>query len=216
MVDALNLQARINADVVANTPPSLAAMVDRMVADLRERGVTPGIAVGELAPDFEAPDPHGAVVRLADRLARGPVVLSFYRGAWCPICSIELRALRETLPALRARGASLVAVSPQSPDDTLPFVESLDLGFEVLSDLDQSIGTAYRLCFELSEELQEFYERAGLVLPEINANGSWNLPVPATFVIDRDRVVRARHVDPDYRTRMDPSDILAAVVEVTS
>ena len=118
MVDALNLQARINADVVANTPPSLAAMVDRMVADLRERGVTPGIAVGELAPDFEAPDPHGAVVRLADRLARGPVVLSFYRGAWCPICSIELRALRETLPALRARGASLVAISPQSPDDT--------------------------------------------------------------------------------------------------
>ena len=154
-------------------------MIDRMVDDLRRRGVTPGIAVGEEAPRFEAPDAHGVPVRLADRLVEGPVVLSFYRGAWCPICSLELRALTED----RGRqfvdaGASLVAVSPQGPDVSLPLVDSLDLRFDVLSDLDQSVAAAYRIKFELDAELQALYEQFDMSLTKANADAAGTCRYP--------------------------------------
>lgn len=215
MPDQRTLQTQIETEVLGNIPEPFASVIDRMVADLRDRGVTPGIAVGEQAPGFEAPDAHGKPVRLEDRLAAGPVVLSFYRGAWCPICNLELRALQQILPELRAAGAALVAISPQAPDASLSLVETLDLGFDVLSDLDQSIIAAYRLQFELPDDLKMLYEQIEMPLTAINADGTWNLPVPATFVIDAEGVVRARHVDPDYRTRMEPREILAAVVELT-
>ncbi len=211
MSDEAGLQAQIEAEIGVHTPVEIREMIDRMVDDLRRRGATPGIAVGEAAPGFEAPDARGVPVRLEDRLAEGPVVLSFYRGAWCPICSLELRALTAIVPAITDAGASLVAVSPQSPDVSLALVESLDLGFEVLSDLDQSIAAAYRIRFELGAELQSLYEQFDMSLTKANADGSWNVPVPATFVIDRAGIVRASHVDPDYRERMEPADILAAL-----
>jgi peroxiredoxin len=211
LTDERTLHDRIDTEVVQQIPESLAEKIDRMVDDLRARGVTPGIPVGAPAPLFEAADARGTLVRLADELARGPVVLSFYRGAWCPICSLELRALRDILPELVGAGASLLAISPQAPDDSLPLVESLDLGFSVVSDLDQSIIAAYGLQFELPDELKDIYEQFGLPLTKANADGTWNLPVPATFVIDRAGIVRACHVDPDYRTRMEPAHILAAV-----
>ena len=215
MPDQPTLQTQIETEVLGNIPEPFSGMIDRMVADLRDRGVTPGIAVGEQAPPFEAPDVHGKPVRLEDRLAAGPVVLAFYRGAWCPICNLELRALQEIVPELRAAGAALVTISPQGPDASLPLVETLDLGFDVLSDLDQSIIAAYRLQFELRDYLKSLYEQLEMPLTSVNADGTWNLPVPATFVIDTDGVVRARHVDPDYRTRMEPREVLAAVAELT-
>jgi peroxiredoxin len=209
--DDPSLRAQIDAEIGVHTPPEIREMIDRMVDDLRRRGATPGIAVGEPAPLFEAPDAHGVPLRLADRLADGPVVLSFYRGAWCPICSLELRWLAAIVPAISDAGASLIAVSPQSPDVSLALVESLDLGFDVLSDLDQSIAEAYRVKFELSAELQSLYDQFDMSLTKANADGTWNVPVPATFVIDRAGTVRVAHVDPDYRERMEPTDILAAL-----
>jgi len=214
MSDDASLRARIDAEIGVHTPQEIREMIDQMVDDLRQRGATPGIAVGEEAPPFEAPDAHGVPVRLADRLVEGPVVLSFYRGAWCPICSLELRALTEIAPAVRDAGASLVAVSPQSPDVSLPLVDSLDLRFDVLSDLDQSVAAAYRIKFELSAELQALYEQFDMSLTAANADASWNVPVPATFVIDRTGIVRAAHVDADYRERMEPTDILAALERI--
>lgn len=206
------LGSRIEHEVVGHIPRGVQEMIDGMVDDLRRRGVAPGIAVGEAAPRFAAVDAHGDIVRLDDRLANGPVVISFYRGAWCPICSLELQGLRAILPALmEAKAAALVAISPQDPDDSLPFVESLDLGFDVLSDLDQSIAEAYRVRFELRGELKALYEQIDMPLTKVNADGTWNLPVPATFVLDRDGIVRARHVDPDYRRRMEPAAVLAAL-----
>ena len=106
---------------------------------------------------------------LNERLDDGPVVLSFYRGGWCPICSIELRTLRELLPAIHDANASLIAISPQGPDQSRLLVESLNLGFDVLSDLDQRIAAAYGLKFELSTELQELYEQVGMPLTGVDA-----------------------------------------------
>lgn len=205
-----SLGQEIDRTMEGLVPPEINERIDRMVAELRERDAVPGIAVGEPAPDFTLPDAHGNAVTLSDRLGKGPVVLSFYRGDWCPICNVELRALQRYLPAITELGASLIAVNPQAPDRSMTFAEKLELGFDVLSDLDQSVADAYRVRFPLGGSLREIYEQF-MPLPEQNADGSWNLPVPATFIIDTDGVVRARHVDADYRHRMEPEEIVAAV-----
>lgn len=182
-----------------------------MIDDLRTSGAVPGIEIGERAPEFVLPDATGGKVALRDRLAAGPVVVSFYRGAWCPYCNTELQALQGSLDAIKDRGASLVAISPQAPDASLSLVERLDLGFDVLSDLDQSVTRAYRLQFELTPALQAIYPKLGMDLTQHNADGTWHLPVPATFVLDTAGVVRARHVDPNYLERMPVDDIVAAL-----
>ncbi len=196
--------------------PDLATLVTMMVERLRRNGTVPGIAVGEHAPTFCLPDAHGTPVALDDRLSEGPVVLSFYRGAWCPICNTELAALQEALPDIRARGARLIAVSPQAPDRSQELVQRLGLAYDVLSDLDQSVIRDYRLQFTLDEDLRPIYRGFNMALDEHNADGTWNLPVPATFVIDQNRVVRARHVDPNYRERMHVEDIVSALDEITA
>jgi peroxiredoxin len=184
-----------------------AAMID----DLRASGAVPGIAIGDQAPDFTLPNSVGEPIRLGERLEAGPVVVVFYRGAWCPFCDLHLRSIQERLPEIAARGASLVAISPQAPDSSLSLSERLSLGFDLLSDLDQSVSTEWRLRFELPDALRQVYRDMGMALDEHNADGTWHLPVPATFVLDGAGVVRARHVDPNYRERMPVDDILDAL-----
>lgn len=193
----------------------LRRIASEMIEDLRTSGAVPGIGIGERAPSFTLPNAVGKPVSLDDRLAEGPVVVVFYRGAWCPYCDLHLRALQESLDAIEARGASVVAISPQTPDDSLPLAERLLLGFDVLSDLDQAVSVAWRLQFELPDALRDVYRTMGMALDDHNADGSWHLPVPATFVLDHTGVVRARHVDPNYRERMAPADIVAALDAIT-
>lgn len=208
MSDKGPLRQMIAEATAERVPAELQGRVDEMVAELRLEDAVPGLAVGEPAPDFTLPDAHGRPVRLHDRLRAGPVVLSFYRGDWCPICNVQLRALQQHLPAMVELGASLLAVSPQAPDRSAAFAEELGVDFDVLSDLEQEVAAAYRIRFPLGRQLREVYEHF-LPLPEQNADASWNLPVPATFVIDAEGIIRARHVDADYRHRMEPEDILA-------
>ncbi len=181
------------------------------IATLRASGAAPGLAVGDTAPDFTLPAATGPDVRLADRLTRGPVVISFYRGAWCPYCSTELQAHQAALPDLKDLGASLIAISPQAPDASLPLVHKHGLEFDVLSDLDQVVGAAYKVQFALTEDIQRIYPQIGLDLGAVNADGTWRLPVPATFVLDPRGVVRTAHVDPNYTERMTTSDLIDAV-----
>ncbi len=189
----------------------LGRLTAAMIGELQSSGSVPGIEIGERVPSFTLPNAVGSTVALDDRLKDGPVVVVFYRGAWCPVCDVHLRAMQQALPEITARGASLVAISPQAPDASLTFAERLALGFDLLSDLDQSVSKAWRLQFELPKDLREVYEAIGFGLEEQNADGSWNLPVPATFVLDKDGVVRGRHVDPNYRERMDPADAIAVL-----
>lgn len=187
-----------------------------MVDSLRASGAVPGVAIGERARLFTLPNAVGKPVSLEDLLGTGPVVVVFYRGAWCPFCDLHLRDMQAALPEIKRRGASLVAISPQAPDMSLPFTERLALGFDVLSDVEQSVISAWRLQFELPDALRGGYRSMGMALDLHNADGSWHLPVPGTFVLDRDGVVRARHVDPNYRERMAPADVLAALDALNS
>jgi len=172
--------------------------------------------VGDRAPLFALPDARANEVSLADRLASGPVVLVFYRGEWCPYCNTYLRALQAILPDIRKKGAALIAISPQTPDHSLSMAEKADLEFDVLSDATQHVIRDYRLQFELPADLQAVHLDAfQLDLRLQNADGSWNLPVPATFVISQQGTIVSADVDADYRRRMEPSDLLAALDRIT-
>ena len=204
----------------ADGPPVSAE--DRLVTAAAARDLTaampdPGLHVGDEAPDFTLPNAFGKTVRLRDLLAEGAVVLTFYRGAWCPYCNLQLRGLQEALPAIEREGARLVAVTPQKPDKSREQVAKDGYAFEILSDLDDQVIKAYRLYFEVPSDLRDVYQRLlSLDLAEYNGGGRYVLPVPATFVIGRDWLVRAAYADVDYRMRMEPAAIVAALKAVNT
>ena len=160
---------------------------------------------GQPAPRFTLPDARGKALSLDSLLAAGPVVLVFYRGEWCPYCNLAIRSYAAQLESLRAAGASLVAVSPQTPDASLSFVEKANLAFPVLSDHGNRVAREYGLAYALSPGMRELIAGFGIDLARINGDAAPELPVPATFVIGRDGMIRFVHVDADYRTRLEPS-----------
>jgi peroxiredoxin len=169
------------------------------------------VASGDAAPDFTLPNARGVPVTLSKLLAKGPVVLVFYRGGWCPYCNLQLRAYQRALPELRALGASLVAVSPEAPDKSLSTTEKNALEFEVLSDVLGEAGRAYRLFFDLSDELKTLYAAGGNDLAQWNADGQWHLPMPATYVIGTDGQVALAYVDAESRNRLEPAEVVSAL-----
>ncbi|MGH3243721.1 MAG: peroxiredoxin-like family protein [Spirillospora sp.] len=216
MVELPSLSERLLAKAASVTRPDEAKKaINDALAELEREGVAPGLDIGETAPDFTLPNAVGDPVRLADRLAEGPVVLTFYRGAWCPYCNVELHAYQEALPAFRTERARVVAVSPQAPDDSLDMRDKHGLEFDVLSDLAQRVLTDYRVRFVFpAAAVPYLLDTTAKALAKQQPGGGWSLPVPATFVLDPAGVVRARHVSMAYRTRMEPAEALRAVREI--
>lgn len=138
-------------------------------------------------------------------------MLTFYRGAWCPYCNLALRALRQSHADIAARGARLVAVSPQVPDESLSLSERHALAFDVLSDVGSGTARRYGLAFDLPEDLAAACDRLGFDLQRVNGGHPRTLPMPATYVVDRAGTIRRAFVDTDYTARAEPSDILAAL-----
>lgn len=196
----------------AYLPPDTLRALEASLARLEASGLSArALKVGDRAPDFVLPDAFGAAVDSAALRACGPLVISFYRGAWCPYCSLELSALQGHLDAFAARGAMLVAVSPQTPDNSLSTQEKLALGFPVLSDVGNKVARAFGLVFTLEEPLRPLYAAMGADLPALNGDNSFELPMPATYVIGQDGVIRLAFVSADYRARPAPQDIRAAL-----
>ncbi len=213
MTESLStLTRRTLDDFVASLPPDQQRTVAEAFADLLASEVAAGaIGVGDEAPDFSLPGVRGDTFNLGTRIEEGPVVLSFYRGSWCPFCNLELKALQASLPDIRACGASLVAVSPELPDNTLGHAERLALDFDLLTDGGNQVADRYGLVMTVPERLRPLYLQWGIDLPAANGDDSHQLPVPATYVIDTQRVVRAAHVEKDYTRRMEPEAILDAL-----
>ena len=190
-------------------PSDRVAMMEAATAQLRATGIeTAALRVGAEMPALTLPDAAGKPVELKALNANGPLAIVFYRGGWCPYCNLELREWQRLLPQLRERGATLVAISPQTPDNSLSTAEKNELAFPVLSDSNLAAAQAFGIAFSLSPELVELYAKVGNVLPRLNGNGLWMLPVPATFLIDRSGVVAWAHVEADYRQRAEPRDVL--------
>lgn len=207
--------AAFKAGFKQRAAPERAAMMEAATANLRATGIEArALQVGAAVPDLTLPDALNKPVRLSELWQRGPLVLIFYRGGWCPYCNLELRAWQQHLSALKHMGAELVAVSPQTPDNSMSTAAKNELAFPVLSDSALQAATAFGVAFEMPLELIELYSRVGNDLPMLNGNGRWVLPVPATYVIDRDGRVAYAYVEADYRERAEPADVLATVAQV--
>jgi peroxiredoxin len=169
------------------------------------------LTVGDRAPQFALPNASGRLVDLAELLAAGPVVLTFYRGAWCPYCNTQLRGLQQALPEIESLGAALVAVSPQVPDGSLELIDEHELTFEVLSDAKSRIASNYGIVFALAAADRELFLEVGNDLATTNDDESWVLPAPATFVIAGSGTIRYVRVDPDYTNRVEPAELIDAL-----
>ena len=193
-------------------PEDIQAIMSRATAKLKEEmAASRSLETGDAAPDFTLPNAQGKPIALAGVRERGPVILSFYRGGWCPYCNLELKALQDNLPAFRRLGAELIAISPEKPEKATETIAKNGLKFEVLTDAGNVIAREYGLEMELDEELRPIYKKWGADLVEHNGDDSFELPMPATFVIDREGTVVEAFVDEDYTNRLDPAEILAAV-----
>jgi peroxiredoxin len=211
----MSLKAELDAfrsEFMAHVPPEVRDAMVRADMEVAASGIAQrALRAGDHAPDFRLPDARGGHVRLKDLLAAGPVVLSFYRGGWRPYCNLELRALQQALPEITRLGAMLVAVSPQTPDESLSTAEKNALAFPVLSDAGSATARSFGIAYDLAEELRPIYTRFGHALPDKNSDGSWVLPIAATYVIDMGGTVTLAYVDVDYRNRLEPAEILTAL-----
>lgn len=169
------------------------------------------LQAGETVPDFELPNADGASVRLSRVLADGPAVVSFYRGRWCGYCARFIAKLETALPGIRQAGGRLLAISPQTPENTAATVRDLGLTFDVLSDVGNVVSRQFGLVYRLPETFRQVYDDLGINLPSFNGTDSFELPIPATYVVGRDARIAYAHVDPDYTQRPEPPDILAAL-----
>ena len=171
--------------------------------------------VGDHAPDFRLVNHLGDPVQLDELRQQGPVVLSFYRGGWCEHCSGELHALADIMPDIARLGAVVVALGPEVSRHSRATRERMKLPFEVLSDLSNVVARRFGLVYRLNGELLPIYERFGIDLVEHNGDDSYELPVPATYVIDRFGVIRFAFLDNDHRQRATPATVLAALRELS-
>lgn len=207
--------AGIKRMAVEKRGPAVIAAYERGIDELRADGLAGrALAVGDIMPEFALPNADGATVRSGDLLGNGPLIVTFYRGGWCPYCNLELRTYQAQLDRLRAAGASVVAISPELPDRTRDTAGRNEVAFDVLSDTGNTVARSFGLVFRLSDELVEIYRRNGNDLERHNGDGSWELPIPGTFVVDRDGRIALADVDPDYTRRLDPEEVVRAVEEL--
>lgn len=177
-----------------------------------------GLAAGDVLPDFALLDADGRIVASDELLARGPLILFFFRGPWCPYCSLTLAALETVRPRVEALGASLVGVAPMSVDALARLRAERRLGLQLLSDVDLHYAGVCGVRFQMSTEVKQLYlqlrvER-GLDIPGLDVAAPWELPVPATYVVDRDGVIRFAFGDGDWARRAEPDAIVATLEQL--
>ncbi len=166
------------------------------------------IKQGDTFPDFVLPNANNKPLQLDAFLKDGPLVISFYRGAWCPYCNLEINALQKRLPDITATGGQLVVISPQTPDKSVDQVANSQLTFEVLSDIENKLAKECGLVFTLPESLRPIYNAWQIDIPGHNGNDSFELPIPATYIIDTKGKIRYVFADMDYTKRLEPDVII--------
>ena len=197
-------QSRSTAEVRAAYDEFLQRMDAAKVVDCALRA-------GDRMPDFLLPNAEGRLVHSDDLLAAGPLVVTFFRGEWCPYCSVTLDALQTILPALTGAGGSVVALTPETGGRALQIKRAHNLDFEVLADVDLAIGMAFGIVFRLPPLYAALLARRGIDLAERSGNPAWLLPIPATFLVGRDGVIARSWVKVDFTQRAEPAEILEAM-----
>jgi len=209
-----SMAERLNvfADATRKLHPSTAAIIDRLVARLRQHEAGEGAPKpGDVMPTFVLPDENGKLVSLKDLLARGPAVVTFHRGHWCPYCRISISTLVKAQPRIEALGARMVAIVPDREQFAAEMREDCNVNFPILSDMDNGYALSLNLAIWVGGEMREYMSKIGRMLPQYHGNDSWMLPIPATFVIGKNGRIKSRFVDPDYRNRMSIDDLIDAL-----
>jgi len=207
--------AEAAAQAATMMPPEAMATMAKAAADLEAAGVgNTALKAGDVLPAAVLTSATGAEVKIADLLAKGPLIINFYRGGWCPYCNLELKAYQDILGEIHAAGAQLIAVTPQNPDESLSTIEKNVLKFAVLTDAGNALARSLGITFELSAEVQGLYRSFGLDLPGRNPGAGWSLPIPAVYVADRSGKIILAHVERDYTTRLEPAEALAAIKSI--
>lgn len=216
----MSLQAKLDAfkaDFQAGKPPynvprSVIDTMNKATAELKATGQAERAkTIGDTAPVFTLKDPDGHDVSSIELLSKGPLIVSFYRGVWCPYCNMELQALQAALPEFEKLGASIVAISPQTAPNSRKSTRENKLSFPILSDAKGRVGEAFGLKFKLPDYLVDLYKSLKNDLPSFNDDAEWTLPMPARYVIAPDGTIIYAEVNPDYTRRPEPEDMLPAL-----
>ena len=208
---SLSEQLRGFAETTRRERPEFAAAVDRLIDRLRQYGAGESAPKpGEPMPAFVLPDENGDIVRLDDFLDEGPVAITFHRGHWCPYCRININALVQAQKELAQGEGQIIAIMPDLQKFVLELKLQSNVPFPILSDMDNGYALSLNLTIWVGTELRKMLQER-VNIPAFQGNSSWMLPIPATFVVARDELIRARFIDPDYRKRMTITDMLAAM-----
>ncbi len=201
--------ASLTREIEEATLPQVQQTLERAIADLKKLNFAQrALKVGDKAPNFSLPDAQGMPVRLSTLLLKGPLLLTFYRGGWCPYCNLTLRAFQNVMPDIQMMGAQMVAISPEKPDNSLLTMHKNQLDYVVLSDISSEAARRFGVSFVLPVYLKRLYRTFGLNLEKYNNAKNVGLPVPATFLIDTNGIVQFAFADEDYTQRADIDEIL--------
>lgn len=208
---SMHEQLRTFAETTRRERPEFAAAVDRLVERLRRYGAGESAPqIGEPMPPFILPDHTSQLVSLEELLDRGPAAVTFHRGHWCPYCRININALAQAHKEVVADGGQIVAIMPDRQKFVAELKTQSNVPFPILTDMDNGYALSLNLAIWVGQEVQKMME-GFRDLPTFQGNSSWMLPIPATFVVGRDGLIRARFIDPDYRKRMMIVDMIAAL-----
>jgi peroxiredoxin len=197
--------------------PQLADALEALVRHLKTSELTAAsLKANDPMPDFELPNSDGRIISSRELMERGPLVVSYFRGDWCPFCVLELRALEEALPRINELGATVVAITPDTGTALASTKRKNQLSYQVLSDADNGIALRLGLVFRLPDVIQKLFLEIGVDLPTRHGNDAWFLPIPATYIIDRRGIIRHAELDPDYTHRMEPNAIIEVLETIAS
>ena len=189
-------------------PPAVVEALHRSIEELIASGIAErALKAGDTAPGFSLPDADGKSVSSKDMLARGPLVVTFYRGVWCPYCNLELQALETARPQIEMRGARVVAISQQIAPNSQKSQRQNALGFPILSDKGGTVAAQFGIRWTAPEYLRQIHRQLGADLTQFNGEDSWTLPTPARYIIGQDDVIAYAEINPDYTRRPEPSDL---------
>jgi peroxiredoxin len=199
---------------VDKLPSDMIRKIEEGVEAVAKSGVLEtALKAGNKAPDFELPNANGDTVKLSELLLNGPVVLTWYRGGWCPYCNAQLHAYNQALDRIKQAGGQVVAISPEVPDSSLSTVERHDLQFEVLSDKNNEVAKKYGIVYTLPKPVVDLFSDR-LDLEAYNGNNTDELPLTVTYVISLDQTIQYAFVNADYRKRAEPAEVVAALYRV--
>ena len=209
MTDLATQIQQFNIELAAKVPQEVLEAFGKSIEDLKTKNIEEkSIKIGETITNFSLKNAKNEVVNSSDILKNGKMIIAFYRGSWCPYCNLELKALQEKISEFKEKNATLVAISPQSPDNSLTVIEKHHLTFEVLTDKDNVFAKQLGIVFELQDFVLPYYHALGIDLSSFNKNADNSLPIPAVFVVDESSKIIYKFADANYMNRIDIDELL--------